>query len=160
MGYPSLHAVPRHAAVTKRRRQGHLPYIHRMIGEMSNHTDGLLPDSGPSSRTATATWTGGEACRSLHAAFPVLILLFFWGGARWWWRILLVAYPLAMAFTLVYGGEHYVTDVLAGWIYAVVVYGAVLAIERALARRRGRTVPATPTTPAEAPIAGAAEAAG
>ena len=97
---------------------------------------------------------------SLHAAFPVLILLFFWGGARWWQRILLVAYPLAMAFTLVYGGEHYVTDVLAGWVYAVVVYGAVLAIERARANRRARRGQIAAPAAAEAPIASPAEAAG
>ncbi|MEZ5166862.1 MAG: phosphatase PAP2 family protein [Acidimicrobiales bacterium] len=35
-----------------------------------------------------------------------------------------VAYPLAMGFTLVVGGEHYVTDVLAGW--AVVALSALL----------------------------------
>jgi membrane-associated phospholipid phosphatase len=49
-----------------------------------------------------------------------------------------VAYPLAMAFTLVYAGEHYVFDVLLGWIYAVAVYSAVTALERAWARRRLR----------------------
>ena len=51
-------------------------------------------------------------------------------------RAILVGYVLAMAFTLVYAGEHYVFDVLLGWIYAVAVYGAVTAIERAWARRR------------------------
>ena len=30
-----------------------------------------------------------------------------------------------MGFTLVYGGEHYVVDILVGWLYAVVAYGAV-----------------------------------
>ena len=36
------------------------------------------------------------------------------------WRVLLAAYALAMALTLVYTGEHYVVDVLAGWLVAVV----------------------------------------
>jgi hypothetical protein len=35
---------------------------------------------------------------------------------RRWWPLLL-AYPLAMTFTLVYSGEHYVIDVLVGWAY-------------------------------------------
>ena len=35
---------------------------------------------------------------------------------RRWWPLLL-CYPLAMTFTLVYAGEHYVIDVLVGWVY-------------------------------------------
>jgi membrane-associated phospholipid phosphatase len=120
-------------------QDGHLPYLYRVIGEMWNHTDGMYPAAG-------LFQNGNEyvnevaAVPSLHAAFPVMFLLFFWRGAcgRPWLRVLLVAYPLAMAFTLVYGGEHYVFDVLLGWIYAVAVYSAVTALERALARRRGR----------------------
>jgi membrane-associated phospholipid phosphatase len=118
-------------------QQGHLPYLYRVIGEMWNHTDGMYPAAG-------LFQNGNEyvnevaAVPSLHAAFPVMFLLFFWRRARGrpWLRVLLVAYPLAMAFTLVYAGEHYVFDVLLGWIYAVAVYGAVTAIERAWARRR------------------------
>ncbi len=41
-------------------------------------------------------------------------------GSRW----LLAAYPVAMGFTLVYTGEHYVVDVLLGWLYVVVVLAA------------------------------------
>ena len=37
------------------------------------------------------------------------------------WRPLLVAYPLIMAFTLVYTAEHYVVDILLGWALAAVV---------------------------------------
>ena len=47
-----------------------------------------------------------------------------------WARPLLLLYPLAMGFTLVYTGEHYVFDVVLGWVYAVGVYSAVLAFER------------------------------
>ena len=31
-------------------------------------------------------------------------------------------YPVAMGFTLVYCGEHYVLDLLAGVVYALVVH--------------------------------------
>jgi hypothetical protein len=118
-------------------QEGHLPYLYRIIGYMWNHTDGMYPAAG-------LFQNGNEyvnevaAVPSLHAAFPVMFLLFFWTPARGkpWLRAILVAYPLAMAFTLVYAGEHYVFDVLLGWIYAVVVYSAVTAIERARARRR------------------------
>jgi membrane-associated phospholipid phosphatase len=120
-------------------QQGHLPYLYRIIGEMWNHTDGMYPAAG-------LFQNGNEyvnevaAVPSLHAAFPVMFTLFFWGASRGrlWLRMLLVAYPVAMAFTLVYAGEHYVFDVLLGWVYAVAVYGAVTALERAWARRRLR----------------------
>ncbi len=74
------------------------------------------------------------AIPSLHAAYPMLLLLFFW-GAGWWARIGLGAYVLAMAFTLVYSGEHYVTDVVIGWLYAGGVFAAA-SLVRAHARER------------------------
>jgi hypothetical protein len=64
------------------------------------------------------------AMPSLHAAYPMLILLFFWSRARPWVRALLAAYVLAMAFTLVYAGEHFVADEIAGWVFAATVYFA------------------------------------
>jgi len=61
------------------------------------------------------------AIPSVHSAYPVLLMLFFWRSAgRWRW--LLPIYPLAMAFTLVYTAEHYVFDIILGWLYATVVY--------------------------------------
>ena len=63
------------------------------------------------------------AVPSLHAAFAALVAIFLWPSARRGWRIVLALYPLAMGVALVATGEHYVTDVLAGWIYAVgVIY--------------------------------------
>ena len=58
------------------------------------------------------------AMPSLHAAYPVMLLLFFW-SAGWYARVGLGLYALAMGFALVYGGEHFVTDILAGWVMAV-----------------------------------------
>jgi hypothetical protein len=63
------------------------------------------------------------ALPSLHAAWPFMLMLFFWSRAGRW-RILLVAYTLAMAFTLVYTADHFVFDILMGWTYAIVVYAA------------------------------------
>ena len=77
------------------------------------------------------------AMPSLHAAYALLLTLFLWRLLPWWTRPLLALYPPAMAFTLVYGGEHYVVDCIAGWIYATVVYFAVEAVfERRALRRR------------------------
>jgi membrane-associated phospholipid phosphatase len=61
------------------------------------------------------------ALPSLHAAWPFLLLVFLWPIAAPKWRAVLVAYALAMAFTLVYSADHFVFDVLLGWTYVIVV---------------------------------------
>jgi hypothetical protein len=88
--------------------------------------------------------TGGfanpiAAVPSLHAAYPMLLLLFFWKSLpRYRW--LLVSYTLAMAITLIYTGEHYVIDIILGWVYAVVVF---VAVSRILDRQQKRAIPVT-----------------
>jgi hypothetical protein len=69
------------------------------------------------------------AMPSLHAAYPFMLLLFF-RASGWPVRALLGAYVLAMAFALVYGGEHFVADIVAGWALAALAFAAV-AIARA-----------------------------
>ena len=75
------------------------------------------------------------AVPSLHAALPVMLMLFFWSSAGKW-RWLLALYPLAMSFSLVYLGEHYVFDIFLGWLYAVVVYVAAMWAMDEWSRRR------------------------
>lgn len=72
------------------------------------------------------------AMPSLHAGYALLITLFLWRFARGWMKPLLALYPLAMAFSLVYGGEHYVVDCIAGWVYAL---GTYVAVEYVFERR-------------------------
>jgi membrane-associated phospholipid phosphatase len=67
------------------------------------------------------------AMPSLHAAYPFMLLLFFW-PAGWAVRAALGAYTLAMAFALVYGGEHFVADIVAGWALAALAFAAVTAV--------------------------------
>jgi PAP2 superfamily len=74
------------------------------------------------------------AIPSLHAAYTMLITLFLWRLAPRWGRVLLAAYPLAMAFALVYTAEHYVVDILLGWIYALLAFLTVCRV----AELRGR----------------------
>jgi hypothetical protein len=64
------------------------------------------------------------AVPSLHAGFTALVAIFLWGRVRPGLRPLLALYPLAMAFTLVATGEHYVFDILLGWLYAAAVMWA------------------------------------
>jgi len=77
------------------------------------------------------------AMPSLHTAYATLAAGFFWFGRRWWQRLLLACYPLAMCFALLYGGEHYLVDELAGIAYALVI----LASWRYLRARRLRSTP-------------------
>lgn len=64
------------------------------------------------------------AVPSLHAAISLLITVFFWPRLRKRWRPLLLGYALVMAFSLVYSAEHYVFDILLGWVLTgLVSYG-------------------------------------
>ncbi len=76
------------------------------------------------------------AMPSLHAGITFLVAMYGIWRLRTPLRFLLVLYPVAMSFTLVYYGEHYVVDVLAG----IVMAGCGLWERR---RGRRRTVPAT-----------------
>jgi membrane-associated phospholipid phosphatase len=90
------------------------------------------------------------AVPSLHAAFSLLIAITLWPRKHTWLRPLVALYPLAMAVSLVYAGEHYVSDILLGWIYALAAVFAVRVFVRWRAARRATraTVPA-PAFPRE-----------
>jgi hypothetical protein len=68
------------------------------------------------------------AVPSLHAAYALLIALYLWRLVPRWARVVLAIYPLAMTWALVYGAEHYVSDCILGWIYAVAAYVLVTAV--------------------------------
>ncbi len=74
------------------------------------------------------------ALPSLHAGWSTIIAWFLAERSpRWAWP-LLAAYPLWMGFSLVVAGEHYVVDVLLGYLYAgVVAYGWRLLERRSVA---------------------------
>ncbi len=78
------------------------------------------------------------AMPSLHAAYSLLIVVFFLPKVRRRWWPLLLTYPLAMAFTLVYSGEHYMIDILMGWTYVAFTMVAVWLGERGWAAYRRR----------------------
>ncbi|OGY23871.1 MAG: hypothetical protein A2172_05040 [Candidatus Woykebacteria bacterium RBG_13_40_15] len=68
------------------------------------------------------------AIPSLHAAFPTLSLLSLRHySKRLFWFFL--AYPLLVWFSIVYLGEHYVVDIIAGVLYAVAAYYVVYNFE-------------------------------
>ncbi len=74
------------------------------------------------------------AIPSLHGAHSLLVVWFLWSRVRKGWRPWLVLYPVAMLFCLVYGGEHYVADVLVGWAYLAIVAVSVNAVANRLSR--------------------------
>ena len=77
------------------------------------------------------------AMPSLHTAFAVLVAIAIGWRFRSRWRWLLALYPAAMGLTLVYCGEHYVLDVLAGVAYAIAVHLGLNAWEQRRERRKG-----------------------
>ena len=76
-------------------------------------------------KAQTAGSNAVAAMPSLHTAFATLIALFIGSLLRSRWRYLLALYPTAMAFTLVYTGEHYVLDCVAGVGYALATHFAL-----------------------------------
>jgi hypothetical protein len=79
------------------------------------------------------------AVPSLHAAYTLLVTLILWPLVKpRWARVVLALYPVAMAFALVYTAEHYLVDILLGWVYTLIAYWAVTRLFRAWAERRER----------------------
>jgi membrane-associated phospholipid phosphatase len=98
-------------------KHGFLPHVVRIVPKLSAKAGFNLTRVMGSQNYVNKV----AAVPSLHAATALLISLFFWSRTKRW-RWLLVVYPLAMAFALVYLGEHYVSDVWLGWIYAIVIF--------------------------------------
>ncbi|MCH7576431.1 MAG: phosphatase PAP2 family protein [Chloroflexi bacterium] len=99
---------------------GDLPHVFRIIRDISG---GVSPD-GYRRAYEIAGPNDVAAMPSLHMAIPLIIAFMAW-------RLHPVAgavaffYSAAMAFALVYLGEHYVVDLLAGLLVAVVVWKLV-----------------------------------
>jgi membrane-associated phospholipid phosphatase len=104
-------------------RHGNIGESNRLIGIVWHHVPiahyGSLFEKGQSYANNVA------AMPSLHAAYALLITLYLWRLVPRWARVPLALYPLAMAFALVYSGEHYVVDCIAGWVYACATFYAV-----------------------------------
>lgn len=80
------------------------------------------------------------AMPSMHCGWALWCGVQLWqlGGRRW--RTAAVAYPLTMALVVVATGNHFVLDVVAGWLAVGLGYGVVVLARRAvppLTRLRG-----------------------
>jgi hypothetical protein len=117
--------------------EGHLVGVDRTTGRgwevLSMQTAGMF-ERGQTAVNLVA------AVPSLHSAFVALVAMFLWGRVGPIWRPLLVLYPVAMGVTLMATGEHYLFDVLLGWLYA----GLVMIAWGRWEARRLRARPAQP----------------
>jgi hypothetical protein len=99
-------------------QNGDLAPTHRLVRELWDHLgrhDLALLFSGNNIQANDIA-----AIPSLHAAYPVMIAIFFWESSRRWMKIVLALYPLVMAVALVYAAEHYILDIMIGWLYVLV----------------------------------------
>jgi hypothetical protein len=90
------------------------------------------------------------AIPSLHTGFAVLISVFFWRSVPRWGKVLLFLYPVLMAFTLVYAGEHFVIDTIIGAIYVAGTFLGCNAWERW--REKSKTANAARTAAVPDPV--------
>lgn len=95
-----------------------------------------IPHAGTLLASGQAAANNVAAMPSLHTATATVVTLFFITRVPRWARPLLAAYPLVMGFVLIYTAEHYVVDVLFGYLTGILVTLAAIAVERWLIRRR------------------------
>ena len=76
------------------------------------------------------------AIPSLHGGYSFLIALFFgilaWKAGRRRLVPLLALYPIIQAFAVIYTGNHYVVDILIGYVYVLAAYFGVTWVWRRL----------------------------
>jgi len=75
------------------------------------------------------------AMPSLHMAYPTYIMsfcIYVWGRKLSW----LIILPLGVAFSTVYLGHHYVIDLIAGAVYALVILGLLILWKKIYSRFR------------------------
>lgn len=125
-------------------RDGFLPHVFRVPDVLWRHIGVDLLANVFSGDPRYSNPVG--AIPSEHAAYPLLFLLLFWTVASTRGRVVLVTYVVAMAFVLVYFGEHYVFDELVGFVYATVAF---VVVGRVVDRRRARPSAAVPDPPGD-----------
>lgn len=102
-------------------RDGYLSSgVHRITGR-GWYDLGHSGSSGGAHDQFSAVGNQVAAMPSLHAGLALFVVTYAIVRWRSPWRWALLIYPLAMSFALVYYAEHYVVDILAGFVAAAVV---------------------------------------
>lgn len=112
-----------------------------LIGEVTRSTNNGwlymgLPVAERVIHTGRSLVNNVAALPSLHAAFSSLPLFALWAHSSRSLQALFLTYPLAMAFSIISSGEHYVFDVLVGFAYA----GLSVAVANRMVDRQNRKI--------------------
>ena len=101
-------------------QKGYMDPVSRITGrgwwELHLKTVSRTLDRGAAVLNAVA------AIPSLHAGMALFVTLWFTRNSRLWIRILALGFPLVMATTLVYFGEHFLIDCIAGWAIVIIAW--------------------------------------
>lgn len=99
---------------------GEIPRVYRIVGDI---WQGLSPNFYEFGYQVTS---GNDvaAMPSTHTALIAVITAACWSLGSWW-KALGVSYLLAMGLALVYLGEHYVVDVIAAILVALLCWSVV-----------------------------------
>ena len=100
-------------------KQGHMDTVWRITGRGWVHLD--LETVSKTFDRGVAVLNPVAAMPSLHAGLALLVTLWAVQNATPIVKIIAMAFPISMLLTLVYFGEHYIVDALAGWL---TVWGA------------------------------------
>ena len=115
-------------------REGYLPPIQRITGrgwsELHLKTVSKTLDRGAGVLNAVAPMP------SLHAGMALLVALWFFRNCKPWIRIAALAFPVAMLTALVYFGEHFIIDGLAGWAVVLLAWFLANKWEERTARKQ------------------------
>lgn len=119
--------------------QGFMPPLKRITGrgwsEVGLDTVSKTFDRG------VAVLNPVAAMPSLHAGLALLVALWFTRNSPRWLRGLALLHPFFMTVTLVYFGEHYIVDCIAGWLVVLFAFWAAGKWETSRAARTA-SVPA------------------
>jgi hypothetical protein len=100
--------------------KGYMPAVSRITGrgwwELNLKTVSRTLDRGAAVLNAVA------AMPSLHAGMALFVALWFTRNSARWLQVASLAFPAIMALTLVYFGEHYVIDCVAGWAVVLIAW--------------------------------------
>jgi membrane-associated phospholipid phosphatase len=129
VGFLLLPAAPPWAASLR----GMIPYVASPAGEQAAQSP-LPTDGGPLYHLVDGN--PYAAIPSLHGGYSFLVFLFVvtlaW-NTRWrWLAVAGVAYPILQAVSAVYTGNHYVVDLLFGYVFATVALFGVWWLWRRL----------------------------
>jgi hypothetical protein len=112
-----------------------LPEVHKILDATVSHLWGIGYFVSPLYTNLNPNRYA--AFPSLHAAFPALAVVYTWGSHR---RVALalIVWTVCVWMSIVYLGEHYVVDALAGLAYLAVAVAIVEVVARRRAARSDR----------------------